>query len=76
MTMGTWIKIKFGTHAKLNDALGLGKNTVNRWYNHDPKRFLMYLPELAQQSETDTSELLHIIEGRVEDVKSLKGSNR
>ena len=45
MTLGTWIKVKFGTHTKLNDTLGLGKNTINRWYNSDPKRFFMYLPQ-------------------------------
>ena len=72
MTMGTWIKINCGTHTKMNDALGLGKNTVNRWYNKDPKRFFMYLPQLSKWSNTDSKELLGMIEERVEDVKALR----
>ena len=72
MTMGTWIKVKFGTHNKLNDALGLGRNTVNRWYNSDPKRFFMYLPQLAKWSDTDVEEVMRMIEQRVEDVRCLK----
>ena len=72
MTMGTWIKIKFGTHNKLNDALGLGRNTVNRWYNTDPKRFFMYLPQLSKWSDTDVKEVMDMIEQRVEDVRCLK----
>tara|TARA_R110000803_G_scaffold54610_1_gene111332 strand:- start:145 stop:375 length:231 start_codon:yes stop_codon:yes gene_type:complete len=72
MTLQTWIKINFGTHQRLNDALGLGKNTVNRWYNSDPKRFFMYLPQMAKRSETDPKELIDMIEQRVDDVKALR----
>mgnify|MGYP003655002878 CR=1 FL=1 len=72
MTMGTWIKVKFGTHQRLNDALGLGKNTVNRWYNQGPKRFFMYLPQMAKWSDTDAKELIDMIEQRVEDVRVLR----
>ena len=72
MTMGTWIKIKFGTHKKLDDALGLGRNTVNRWYNSDPKRFFMYLPQLAKWSDTPVNDVMDMIEQRVQDVRCLK----
>ena len=72
MTMGTWIKVKFGTHQRLNDALGLGKNTVNRWYNTDPKRFFMHLPEMAKYGDTDPKELIEMIEQRCADVKVLR----
>lgn len=72
MTMGTWIKVKFGTHQKLNDALGLGRNTVNRWYNSDPKRFFMYLPQMAKWSDTPSEEVIRMIEQRVDDVRCLK----
>lgn len=72
MTMGTWIKDKFGTQQRLNDALGLGKNTVNRWYNEDPKRFFMYLPQMSRWSDTESQELIDMIEQRVEDVRVLR----
>ena len=72
MTMGTWIKDKFGTQQRLNDALGLGKNTVNRWYNEDPKRFFMYLPQMSKWSDTESQELIDMIEQRVEDVRVLR----
>jgi|TARA_R110000765_G_scaffold172128_4_gene276944 hypothetical protein len=72
MTMQTWIKKNFGTHQKLNDALGLGKNTVNRWYNTDPKRFFMYLPQLSKWSDTDPAAMVDMIEQRIEDVKALR----
>ncbi len=72
MTLQTWIKIKFGTHQRLNESLGLGKNTVNRWYNTDPKRFFMYLPQMAKWSDTDPKELIGMIEQRVDDVKALR----
>ena len=72
MTLGTWIKVKFGTHTKLNDALGLGKNTVNRWYNTDPKRLFMSLPQLSKWSDTEPDDLLDMITERAEDVKALR----
>ncbi len=72
MTLGTWIKVKFGTHIKLNESLGLGKNTVNRWYNTDPKRFLMYLPQLVKWSDTQAITIISMIEEREEDVKALR----
>jgi len=72
MTLGTWIKVKFGTHQRLNDALGVGKNTVNRWYNTDPKRFFMYLPQLAKWSDTDPEDLIKMIEQRCDDVRALR----
>ena len=73
MTMGTWIKVKYGTHREMEAALGLGRNTVNRWYNTDPKRFYMYLPEMSRTSDTDPKQLMSMIEQRVEDVRCLKG---
>jgi hypothetical protein len=72
MTLGTWIKVKFGTHIKLNEALGLGKNTVNRWYNTDPKRFLMYLTQLSKWSDTEVVEIINMISQREEDVAALR----
>jgi|TARA_R110001606_G_scaffold361460_1_gene514575 hypothetical protein len=72
MTLGTWIKVKFGTHNKLNETLGLGKNTINRWYNSDPKRFFMYLPQLSKWSDTEPNDLLSMIEERIEDVEALR----
>lgn len=71
--MGTWIKVKYGTHRNMEEALGLGRNTVNRWYNTDPKRFLMYLPQMSATSDTDAKDLMAMIEQRVEDVRCLKG---
>lgn len=73
MTLGTWIKVNHGTHQKLNDALGLSRHTVNRWYNQDPKRFFMYIPQLAKSSDTDLSELIKMIEERCDDVQALRG---
>jgi hypothetical protein len=75
MTMGTWIKVNFGTHDKLNSWLGLSKNTVNRWYNTDPKRFFMHLPAMARKTETDPAELMAMIEQRCDDVRALRTDN-
>ncbi len=75
MTLGTWIKVNYGSHQQLNDSLGLGKNTIGRWYNNDPKRFFMYLPKMSRDSSTQPVELLAMIEGRVEDVKALRGKH-
>lgn len=75
MTLGTWIKVNYGTHIRLNEALGLGKNSVNRWYNSDPKRFFMYLPQMAKWSETQPQDLIDMIEQRIEDVKAIRGND-
>lgn len=75
MTLGTWIKVKFQTHNKLNDTLGLGRNTVNRWYNTDPKRFYLHLPELCKWSDTEPKDVMAMIEQRVEDVRHLKSDD-
>lgn len=59
----------------MNDALGVGKNTVNRWYNTDPKRFFMYLPQMAKWSDTDPKELIKMIEQRCDDVRALRSDD-
>ena len=71
-SMGAFIKVHFGTHARLNEALGLGKNTVNRWYNSNPRQFFMYLPELQKWSGEPTDQIIEMIKVRMEDVKSIK----
>jgi len=70
--MGAFIKIHFGTHERLNDALGLSKNTVNRWYNSNPKRFYMYLPQLQKWSNETTENILEMINQRCDDVQAIK----
>lgn len=70
--MGAFIKIHFGTHERLNDALGLSKNTVNRWYNSNPKRFYMYLPQLQKWSNEPTENILEMINQRCDDVQAIK----
>ena len=69
-SMGAFIKVHFGTHAKLNDALGLGKNTVNRWYNSNPRQFFMYLPELQKWSGEPTDQIIEMIKTTIS--KSVK----
>lgn len=70
--MGAFIKIHFGTHERLNDALGLSKNTVNRWYNSNPKRFYMYIPQLQKWSNETTENILEMINQRCDDVQAIK----
>ena len=38
LTFDTLIKKHYGSQDQMDKALGLGNKTVNRWYNHDPKR--------------------------------------
>ena len=70
--MGAFIKIHFKTHERLNDALGLSKNTVNRWYNSNPKKFYMYLPQLQKWSNETTENILEMINQRCDDVQAIK----
>lgn len=70
--MSVWIRIKFGTHAKLNESLGLGKNTVNRWFNEDPRKFFQHLPEMSRLGETPVENMVEIIEQRITDVNALR----
>jgi hypothetical protein len=70
--MGAFIKIHFKTHERLNDALGLSKNTVNRWYNSNPKRFYMYIPQLQKWSNETTENILEMINQRCDDVQAIK----
>jgi len=71
-SMGAFIKIHFKTHERLNDALGLSKNTVNRWYNSNPKRFYMYIPQLQKWSNETTENILEMINQRCDDVQAIK----
>jgi len=73
MTLGTWIKLNHGTHGKLSEFLGKSRHTVNRWYNEDPKRFFLYLPQLKRSSNTDLKDLIQMIEERCDDVQALRG---
>ena len=70
--MGAFIKIHFKTHERLNDALGLSKNTVNRWYNSNPKRFYMYLPQLQKWSNEPTERIVQVIDQRCDGVQAIK----
>lgn len=70
--MGAFIKIHFKTHERLNDALGLSKNTVNRWYNSNPKRFYMYIPQLQKWSNETTENIIEMINQRCDDVQAIK----
>jgi len=72
ITMSVWIKLNYGTHAKLNEALGLGKNTANRWFNDDPRKFFQYIPQLSKDSDTPLDDLVQIIEQRIVDVEALR----
>lgn len=72
LSMSVWIRINFGTHAKMNESLGLGKNTVNRWFNEDPRKFFQYLPTLSRLSGTSVEKLVPIIEQRITDVEALR----
>ena len=74
MTLNTWIKINYGTQGKFNESLGLAQNTVNRWYNHNPKQFLLYIPKLSKETDTSYDDLCKMIEDRIEDVKLLSNA--
>jgi hypothetical protein len=71
-SMGAFIKIHFKTHERLNDALGLSKNTINRWYNSNPKKFYMYLPELHKFSKEPMDDMIEMIKQRCDDVQAIQ----
>ena len=71
MTLNTWIKINYGTQQKLNDSLGLSLHQVNRWYNHNPRKFLIHLSRLSTDTDTPFKVLIEMIEQREVDVKIL-----
>ncbi len=70
MTLGAWIKLKFHSQELLNTALLLTKGSINRWYNQDPKKLFMYVPQLSKFGDTPTSEIVKMIEQRCDDVKA------
>ncbi len=74
MTLNTWIKLNYGTQGKLNDSLGLAQNTVNKWFNHDPKRFFMYVPKFSKETDLSYDELCKMIEERINDVRLLENA--
>tara|TARA_R110000751_G_scaffold255759_1_gene355305 strand:- start:1229 stop:1459 length:231 start_codon:yes stop_codon:yes gene_type:complete len=76
MILGNWIELKFGSQKRLNDSLLLGRDSVNRWYNHDPKKLFMYVPQLARFSDTPVDEVIRMIEDRVKDVKAGRNEPR
>lgn len=71
MTLDTWIKLNYSTQAKLNDSLGLSRQQVNRWYNHHPRKFLIHITKMSLDTNTETKDLIEMIEQRELDVKIL-----
>ena len=74
-SMGAFIKVHFKTHKRLDECLRLGQNTVSRWYNKDPKKFFMYLPELQKWSNEPVQDIISMIQQRQLDVEEMKKKN-
>jgi|TARA_R110002020_G_scaffold201828_2_gene404694 hypothetical protein len=72
MTLDTWIKLNYGTQGKFNASLGLPQHTVNRWYNHKPKYFLIHLSKICADTNTSVKELIEMVESRDKEVKILE----
>jgi|AOAMet1_18_M0_10_1038524.scaffolds.fasta_scaffold07021_2 hypothetical protein len=72
MTLGTFIKVKFGTQGHLSESLELHMNTVNKWYMNDPKKLFMHVNSIAKWSDTPVEEVVRMIEERCDDVKHLQ----
>lgn len=75
LTFDTLIKKHYGSQDQMDKALGLGNKTVNRWYNHDPKRFLYHLEQLVVQTGLDANDLLVIILQRENDIRHLNNDH-
>jgi len=73
--MGAFIKIHFKSHKRLNECLMLGQNTVSRWYNKDPKKFFMYLPQLQKWTNEPMEDIIYMIQQRQLDVEEMKKRN-
>ena len=76
MTLETFIKIKFGTQNKLGEALEVGQNTVNRWYNQDPKKFFTHVQQLSKWGDVPVAEVVEMIEKRCTDVRHLQADRK
>ena len=72
MTLGTFIKVKFGTQGHLSESLELHMNSVNKWYMNDPKKLFMHVNSIAKWSDTPVEEVVRMIEERCDDVKHLQ----
>ena len=75
LTFDTLIKKHYGSQDQMDKALGLGNKTKNRWYNHDPKRFLYHLEQLVVQTGLDANDLLVIILQRENDIRHLNNDH-
>ena len=71
LTFDALIKKHYGSQDQMDKALGLGNKTVNRWYNHDPRRFLYHLEQLVVQTGLDANDLLVIILQRENDIRHI-----
>ena len=75
LTFDALIKRHYGSQDQMDKALNLGSKTVNRWYNHDPRRFLYHLEELVVQTGLDANQLLQIIQQRENDIRHIHNDN-
>tara|TARA_R110000751_G_scaffold126086_4_gene227923 strand:+ start:88 stop:315 length:228 start_codon:yes stop_codon:yes gene_type:complete len=73
ISLDTWVKVQFGGQDKLEQRLGLGSKTVNRWYNNDPRKFLQYISVLHLITDTPVTEIVEMVEQRSKDVMAIKG---
>ena len=71
LTFDALIKKHYGSQDQMDKALSLGNKTVNRWYNHDPRRFLYHLEQLVVQTGLDANDLLVIILQRENDIRHI-----
>ena len=67
--LGTLIYHHFRTRENLAKALGVSRGSIQRWYTHDPKKFLYYTPELMRMGVSQ-NELVESVTQRESFVKA------
>jgi len=76
MTFDAFIKVHYGTQDTMDLKLGLGSKTVNRWFNHDPKKFLYHLPEITEYTKTSADVVMEMIKQREHDIQSVRHGHK
>lgn len=72
LTFEAFIKLHYGSQDNMDSALDLGSKTVNRWYNHDPRKFLYHMPEVVTQTKVAPSTFLQMINQREYDIRLVR----
>ena len=68
LSLKEWIRLTYGSQAKMDEAMGWGVRTTSRWMTKEPHRFFQYRHVLEDRYGLAVSTLVRMIDQREREV--------